>query len=313
MSIKYARIALLVVLAAVGAGCQQHDQAGTGKSTATVANSSTPQGAIAASVAALRKNDVAALLENAMPPAALAKFKADWHDNMNKNPVTDEDRQHFAQTMTELTAPGAEAKLYTQIEPRLKKFDEKSAQQIPMMVAMGEGFAQSSIKQSKELSEQQKQQAEKLVNATGKWALSTKFTDPALVKQAIAVICKTARDLNLKTVDELRALNYDQGMQKAVMVLAGVKQIMAVYGLDTDKVLDSVKIEPVSKTGDSATVKVTYTAFDEPFTAEAKMVRIDNKWYGEHAVAAWKKEQQRDAALAAAKSKDKQPQPTTTK
>lgn len=311
MPSKFARIALLVTLATLASACQQKDQAAGKAPAAAKSTASTPTSAVTATVAALRKNNVAALLENTMPPAALAKIKADWHKNMNKDPVTDEERQHFAETMTKLTSADAETKLYAQIEPKLKQFDQKSAQQMPMIVAMGEGFAQSSIKQNKDLSEQQKQQAEKLVDATAKWAQSTKFTNPALVKQAIAVICKTARSLNLKTVDDLRALTYDQGMQKAGIVLAGFKEVLAVYGLNMDKALDSVKVEQVSTAADSATLKVTYTAFDHPFTTEAKMVRVDNKWYGQHAVEAWKKKQQRDAALAAAKVTGKQPATTS--
>jgi len=310
MSSKFARIALLAVLVALATGCQQKDQTGSNAPAAAKATASTPAGAVTAAVAAMRKNDVGALLETMMPPAALAKLKADWHSNMNKDPVTDEQRQHFAETMTKLTSPNAEANLYAQIEPKLKEFDQKSAQQMPMIISMGEGIAQSSIKQNNDLSEPQKQEAEKLVDATAKWAQTTKFTDPALVKQAIAVICKTARNLKLKSVDDLRALTYDQGMQKAGIVLAGLKQLMGVYGLNMDKALDSIKVERVSSAADAATVKITYTAFDQPFTTETKMVRIDNQWYGEHAVEAWKKKQRHDAALAAAKAPDKQPAAT---
>jgi len=308
---KLARIALLAALIAVTAGCQQHDQAG-GKtpSAAAAAATTTPAGAVSASVAALRKNDVGALMQDILPPAALAKFKADWHDNMNKEPVTDKDRQQFAETMAKLTAPDAEANLYKEIEPKLKQFDQKSAQQMPMMIAMGEGFAQSSIKQNKDLSEQQKQQAGKLLDATAKWAQSTKFTDPALVKQAIAVMCNTARKLNLKSIDTLRALTYEQGMQKAGILLAGMKQLFAVYDLNMDKVLDSVKVQPVSAQGDNATIKVTYTAFDQPFTTETRMQRVGSQWYGTHAIEAWKKKQERDAAIAAAKPAAK-PAPAT--
>jgi hypothetical protein len=78
---------------------------------------------------------------------------------------------------------------------------------MPMMIAMGQGFVQSSIQQNKDMSEEQKKQAGALVDAAGKWAQSVKFTDPTLVKGAIAVICKTARDLNLKSLDEARALD----------------------------------------------------------------------------------------------------------
>lgn len=309
---KLARIAPLAILALAAFGCSQQGQPG---SSAVSANASptTPDGAVAASIAALRSNNVGALMESAMPPAALAKLKAEWQGNMNKDPVTDQQRKDFAENMAKLTAPDAEAKMYAEIEPKLKEFDEKSAQQMPMMIAMGQGFAQSTIKQSKDLNDQQKEQAEKLLDATAKWAQSTKFTDPALVKGAIAVICKTARELNMKTIDEARALSFDQGMQKAGIVIGGVKQVLAVYGLDVNKALDSVKVTPVSTTGDNAKVTVAYTAFDQPFSAEADMAKVDGKWYGKHAIEQWKKAQEKEIADAAAKAATPPAEPAAAK
>ena len=93
-----------------------------------------------------------------------------------------------------------------------------------MMIAMGQGFVQSAIQQNKELDEQQKKQAVDALDAVAKWASTIKFTDPSLVKQVIAVTCKTARELNLKTLDEARALSYDQAMQKAAIVVSGLKE-----------------------------------------------------------------------------------------
>jgi hypothetical protein len=101
---------------------------------------------------------------------------------------------------------------------------------MPMMIAMGQGFIQSAIQQSKDLTEPQKQQTVALIDASAKWAQSAKFTDPALAKQAIAVICKTARDLNLKTIDEVRALNYDQAMQRAGIAWR-LQTVAGGYGL----------------------------------------------------------------------------------
>ena len=303
MSIKFVRIGLLAILAATSFGCSQQNPSGSA-TNAVVSNASpaTPDGAIAATVAALRNNNVGALLDTAMPPAALAKLKADWHDNMNKDPVTDQQRKDFAEHMAKLTAPGAEAQMYAEIEPKLKEFNEKSAQQMPMMIAMGQGFAQSTIKQSKDLNDQQKQQAEALLDAAAKWAQTTKFTDPTLVKGAIAVLCKTARELNLKSIDEVRAMTFDQGMQKAGVVVGGVKQVLAVYGLDMNKALDSVKVTPVSTAGDNAKVTVAYTAFDQPFSTEADLVKVDGKWYGKNAIDQWHKAQQKEISDAAAKA-----------
>ena len=299
MQTSLKRVALLVALAAVGIGCSQQNSSAPTTPAAVAVATSSPEGTITASVKALRENNVGALLEITLPPAEVAKMKADWTKEMNKDPVTDEDRKQFADTMTKLTAPDAEAKLYAQIEPQLKEFDAKQAQQMPMMVAMGRGFAQSAIQQSKELTDAQKQQASQLLDAIGNWAQTTHFTDPALVKNAIAAICKTARDLNLKTIDDARALTYDQGMQKAGIILGGVKQVLLVYGLNTDKSLDSVKVDAPVVTGDSAKVKISYVAFDQPFATDSDLVKVDNKWYSKQALDQWNKRQQEQAAAAA--------------
>jgi len=291
MHTTFSRIALLAALAAAAVGCNQQAPSGTaGPAPAAAVAPSTPEGTIAASVKALRDNNITALLENTLPPAELAKVKSDWGKNMQE-PVTDEDRKQFSDTMTKLTAPDAEAKLYAQIEPQLKEFDQKSAQQMPMMIAMGQGFAQSAIQQSKDLNDQQKQQAQALLDSVAKWAQATRFTDPALVKSAIAIMCKAARDMNLKSVDDARALSYDQAMQKGGIVLGAVKQVLAVYGLNVDKALDSIKVEPVASSGDTAKVKVTYTAFEQTFATDNDLVRVNGKWYSKQAVDQWNKHQ----------------------
>jgi hypothetical protein len=295
------RFAFVVALAAAAVGCNQQTAAPTAAAPAAPAPApvaAAPDAAVLASVHALRANNVAGLLENALPAAEVAKMKADWTKEINKDPVTDEDRRKFAEQMSKLTAPGAEDKLFAELEPQLKQFEQQSAQQMPMMIAMGQGFVQSAIQQSKDLNEQQKQQTTALIDATAKWAQTAKFTDAALAKQAIGVVCKTARDLNLKTVDEARALNYDQAMQKAGIVLGGFKQLFAIYGLSMDKALDSVKAETVSANGDAAKVKVTYTAFDQPFSTESDLVKVDGKWYSKQAIAQWTKAQEKEQEMA---------------
>lgn len=297
---KLVRIVFVAVLAAAGFGCSQQNASNPAVPAAAIAAPNTPDAAIAVSIKALHDNNVAALLENSLPAPEVAKLRVDWNKDMISEPVTDEDRKQFAEHMATLTAPDAEAKMYAQIQPKLAEFDKQSAQQMPMLIAMGQGFARSTIAQNKDMSEAQKKQAEDLLDATAQWAQTTKFTDPTLVKAAIAIVCKTARELNLKTVDEARALSYDQAMQKAGIVLGGVKAVLAVYGLNMDKSLESVKVEAESATGDTAKVKVTYTAFDKPFATEADMVLVDGRWYGKHAIEQWKKHQMELAAAPAA-------------
>jgi len=300
MSSSFVRFAFAAALATVAAGCNQQASAPpTAAAPAPAPVTAGPDTAILASVHALRTNNVAALLENSLPAADIAKLKADWSKELNKDPITDEDRRKFTEQMTKLTQPGAEDKLFAEIEPQLKQFEQQSAQQMPMMIAMGKGFVQSAIQQNKDLNDAQKQQTSALIDALAKWAQTARFTDAALAKQAIGVMCKTARDLNLKTLDEARALSYDQAMQKAGIVLAGFKQVFALYGLSMDKALDSVKTETVTTTGDSAKVKLTYTAFDQPFTTESDLVKVDGKWYSKQALEQLAKSKQQEVANAA--------------
>lgn len=303
MSTTFNKIAFVCALSALAAACGKNQEQAANNAATTPATSvaalapmAAPDAAITAGVRALRANDINGFLTAALPPTELVKIKADWAKNLNKEPTTDEERKKFTDQMGKLTAPGSEDKLFAEIEPQLKKFDAESAQQMPAMIAMGQGFVQSSIQQSKDLTDEQKKQSSSLIDATAKWATGVHFTDPALVKGAIAAICKTARDLNLKSLDEVKALTYDQGMIKAGIAVGGLKQVLAVYGLMLDKALDSIKTETIATTGDTAQVKVNYVAFDQPFSTVSDLVKIDGKWYGKQAVDKWQKE---EAAAAA--------------
>ena len=289
MSTLLKRTAVLLALALAVAACGNKEEATTTVAP-VAASSSTPDAAVLASVRALRGNDINALLNAAMPAAEVAKIKADWAKKMTEDPITDEDRKKFVEQMTKVTEPGAEDKLFAELEPQLKKLEAQQAQ-LPAMIAMGQSFLQTGVQQNQDFNEDQKKQLSAMIDAAAKWAQAAKFTDAALAKAAIAAVTKTARELNLKSLDEVRALNYEQGMAKAGIAVAGVKQVFAVYGIKIDDWLDSVKAETTSTTGDSAKVKVTYTAFDQPFTGEGEMVKVDGKWLGKQAVDKWQKEQ----------------------
>ncbi len=274
------RVALAASLALLFAACGDK-QPETSAPTAA-AKSQGPDGAIQQSIALLKAGDIDGLMKHAMPPAEYEKAKADW--GKDKEPVTDEDRQKFAETMGKLTESGAEEKIYAEIEPQLKAFDEQYQQQIPMYVAMGSGYLQGVVQQSKDMSDSEKQQALAAINAFAGWVQKTRFTDPDSVKKVISVASKTARALDIKSADEAHALTYDQAMAKARVGFQGVKEALGVYGFSLDQTLDSVKSEVLSNDGKTAKVKVSYTLFDAPMSAETEMVNVDGRWYGKHAL-----------------------------
>ena len=233
-----------------------------------------------------------------VPPAEYAKVKADW--NKDQEPVTDEDRAKFTATMTKLTAPDAETAIYAEIEPQLKAFDAQYQTQIPMYVAMGSSWLQGLVQQSKDMSDASKQQAVAAINTLGGWVTKTRFTDPDKIKQIVAITVKTARDLNLKTLDEARGLSYEQGMQKAQAAYGAVKQAFNVYGFSLDETFDSIKPEVVSNDGKTAKLKVSYALFDSPMSFESEMKKVDGKWYGKDMLDQIEKAKAEEASAVAA-------------
>jgi len=292
---RFSRLALAGVLSLGLVACQS--QQDTPASSATKALG--PADTVSRSVADLRRGDLAAVVQAALPPAHYERVKNEWKDKTKAQPSTEEDKKEFADMMAKLTAPDAEAKLYAELEPHIAKAEAEMGAQLPLMVGMGRGFAVQAINESTKLTEAQKQQATQMLDAVAKWVESAKFFDREKAKAALGVAVATARKLELQTLEQLEALEFEQMLQKGGQVWLGFSEILAVYGLNLDAALASVKTEVLSQQGNEAKVKVSYTLFDTPLSFETEMVERDGRWYGKDALAQLDKELAAPAAPAA--------------
>lgn len=294
------RAALAASLLVFFAGCEQKSAETAATAPAVAA---TPDAAILASVQSIKQGDIAGLMQNALPPADFAKAKADWGKDKDQEPITDEQRAQFNETMAKLTAPDAEQKLFAEIEPKLKEFDAQYQQQLPMYAMAGAGWVKNMIQQNQTMSEAERTQAAAAVDALQAWVVKTRFTDAESIKKVIAIVAKAARDMNLKSLDEARALNYDQSMQKARIAFLGLKDALAVYGFSIDQTLDSIKPQVLSNDGKTASVQLSYTLLGAPLAATTEMVNVDGRWYGKQTIEKLKEkaaEQSTTAPAAAA-------------
>lgn len=273
-----ARVALTVAFTATLAAC------GNDSAPSVATATDRPDEAILASARHAKQGDVAALLEHMLPPAEFTRVKAEWNDTTQSAEISDEDRARFAEAMSKLTAPNAAETLYAEVEPELRQFDAQYKQQLPTMVAMGQGYLQSMVQQSQGLSATEKEQAVSAIKALAEWVQRTNFTDPAKVKQAIAIMADTARALDLKTLDEARALTFEQSAPKLRIAIGGIKKVLEQYDFSIDQTLDSVKTEVVANDGNAATVKVDYSLLGTPLSTESSMVKIDGRWYSKDTI-----------------------------
>jgi len=293
---RFPAVCLAAVLGLALAGCQSEPQQAADEKTLSA---DSPADAATRIARDLKDNNLLGAVQAAVPPAHFEKLKLEYEQG-RQEPASDEDRASFAENMAKLTAPDAEQALMAELEPVLQKFEAEMAAQMPLMIGMGRAFSQQWLQESKELSDEQKKQAGDLLDAIAKWLQEVKFTDRELARQAIGKAVSTARALQLKTIDDLQALSFEQAMAKGGIAFAGIKDILALYGMKVDEALGSVSASVLAQEGDSAKISMQYRLFGQPLQVETDMVRRDGRWYGKDSLA----QLDREASAAAISAAD---------
>ena len=238
-----------------------------------------PDSYLKESISALRNNDISTVFKMMMPETEYQKAVSEW-DTKREQPVSIKDAANFAAQMEKLTADGAEDALFAEASMML----DQMAPQIPMFIGMGTMSLQASVDQTEFDTDEEKQRAKKLITAMGEWAGKANFTDKDKAKKAIAILCSTARNLNMSTVEEFNTLTFDQALVKAGSAFGGLKNILGVYDLSVDQMLDSVKIDMLENDNDKAKMDIGFNVFGTQQNVIADVIRVDDRWFSADAI-----------------------------
>ncbi len=273
-------IALLVLATAAALFMTSHHK--TVGPVPVVVGGDTPEASVQQSIALIKTGDFAGFWKHALPPADYDTLRSDWtRPRPDEHPLTPEDRADFIKTMQQLTAPDAETKLYAVAKPKLAQLQAQYQDQVPVMIGIFQAIAATGVSQSKDLTNPQKQQATEVINVLAPWAQTVPWFDQARAKQVVGIAVDTARKLDLKTPEQLKAMDFDTAMQKYSIGFLGIKQALAVYGLSVDDTLDSAKVSTVENRNGHAHVRIDYTLLGRPLTTESDLVELDGRWYSE--------------------------------
>lgn len=244
-----------------------------------------PVAAIEAQAKALRDNDLVRWSRLGLPPELHARTEALWNRRLAEaEPADPEEAREYADVMARLTAPDAERALMRDIEPKLAEFETEIAGQWPLMQATAGIFLNAAIEANTELSAADKDHGQELVATLLAWAQPALFTDRKRAREAIAALSATARELDLPTLEQARALEMMPAMEKGGVALAGIKEAAKAYDMDLDASLDGVEAELLSREGDQATVKVSYPLLGRTISFETRMQRVGEGWYSADAI-----------------------------
>lgn len=225
----------------------------------------------------LRANDLVGLVQTVLPPAHYQMVQGAYEMKRNQ-PISDHDREEFAEGVGRFTAPDAVDQLMAEIEPKLAE----ARPQAEGAILMGLGALQMAVASpDTDLSDEQRAALRLAMPGIERWVKSTDFLSSSRMRQALTLLTDAARTSGVGSIDELQQLPLEQVLGRAGRVLAAAKQAVRLYGIDLDQIADSAYVEVVEINGDRARVRSTFTVFDAPLSKEFEMVLVEGRWYGE--------------------------------
>jgi hypothetical protein len=283
--LKFKHLALAGALALALVACGKKEEAAeTPAVVQAKAQQMGPVDTLKATTDAFQQNDLSTLLALTLPPDKLKEMRTEWDTN-RAEPVTEEDRKEFADGWGKITADGAVDTLMAEAAPQL----EQMKMQLPMMMPMFQGMATMGVQENEELTEEQKTAATGAITGLFTWAQSADLANEDKLRQALTIAHERSRSLDINTLDDMRALEFDQALAKGSVMLGALKDIFNVYGLSLDDIAASMKAEEVSSEGDLAKVRTSYTLFGQDISYETELVKQDGRWYSKDGMASIEK------------------------
>ena len=263
-------------------------------------SNATPEKAVATSLQLTATGDFDGLMKNRLPPADYATWRAEW-DKQHAHPVpaSVEQQKQFAEIMRMLTEPGAEAKLAKRLQPELADLRGKG-QPMPIFGGILEAAIKQMIAESPQLGPAQQTLANQGLDALAAWAGTTDFSDAKKAGKAIALVCASARELHVQTLDQWRALDYATTMKNYGIIWNGLEKLLDLYGLDIAGSLTDAKVGATVGDTDRATVKLDLKLAGKPLSGEWAMLKQGGHWYDAALLEAWHKAHPAASAAAPA-------------
>lgn len=264
-------------------------------------SNATPGKAVATNLRLTAMGDFDGLMKNRLPAADYARWREEWEQShAHPVPASVVQQKQFAEIMQMLTEPGAEAKLAKRLSPELSKLHGDKNAPAPIFAGIMEAAGKQMIADSPQLGPTQRAIATQGLSALVAWAQTTDFSNAKKAQKAIKLVCATARQLHVQTLEQWRALDYVQTMRNYGVLWNGLESLLNIYGLDLSKSLTDASVSTATNDGTHATVKLDMSLADKTISGQWPMMEEAGHWYDTAMLAAWRKTHPATAASAAA-------------
>jgi hypothetical protein len=264
-------------------------------------SNTTPEKAVATNLRLTATGDFDGLMKNRLPAADYARWREEWEQaHAQPLPAPVAQQKQFAAIMQMLTEPGAEAKLTKRLQPELSTLRGDKNAPAPIFAGIVEAAGKQMIEESPQLGPAQQKLATEVLTTLIGWARTTDFSDPKKAQKAIDLVCATARQLHVQTLEQWRALDYASTMRNYGILWNGLESLLDIYGLDVAKSLTGADVQNGASNGTHATVKLEMSLAGKTLSGEWPMVKEAGHWYDAALLAAWRKAHPAPATSTAA-------------
>ncbi|AFC87557.1 hypothetical protein [Frateuria aurantia] len=228
----------------------------------------------------LKHDDFIGYWRQGLPADDFKTMQSDWAlSRQMPSTLKPADRERMNAWLAQFDAPHAQSTLQAEWLPKLAGYQRQYADQLPMLMSVMQMVAGTAIDQSASLTTSEKAPLHDIVGAVGPWAAKAPWFDPAKARQGIAIAVATVQGLGIKDVQVLGSLDFDQAMIRYAAFFKGLKQLLALYGLDIDASLDSVHVSASPVDADHAQLKIDYVLLGHPMSITTTAVRIEQRWF----------------------------------
>ncbi|MCK7593736.1 hypothetical protein [Pseudomarimonas salicorniae] len=284
MKIRVLAASLLV--AASASAPLQAFAAETPAARATQAAYSVPDPAaqLGETVRQFRRGDVTALAQSLVPPSRWEELRIAYEYQRQK-PISEHDREEFAEKLAELTGPGAIDRIMDDISPKMAE----ARAQWPGAQLMAFGAMSMAVESpDSDLTESQREALRSAIPGVQSWISATNFLDEATLRQALELLAEGVRKTGVTDLEQIRNMPIEALLDRGRSVLAAGKQAARLYGLDLDAIADSFQVEVLEIDGETARVRSSVRLFGAPVWADHDLVLVDGRWYGKEIAKHWK-------------------------
>jgi hypothetical protein len=234
-----------------------------------------PAAQLRASARRFRDNDLAGLAQSLIPPARWEEARSAY-ELKRSEPISEHDRQEFADKLAELTTPEAIDRFIESLQPKLAE----ARAQWPGAQLMAFGAMAMAVESPEsELTESQREALRSAVPGLQDWIASTDFLNETSLRQALELLADGLRKTGINDLEQLRELPFEDLIERGRSLIDATKQATRLYGLDLDALADSFEVEVLTISAHTATVRSSVLLFGAPVWLDHELVLIDGRWF----------------------------------